>query len=390
MVSIDGEVAAGYDPVRKAFQANFESHGELGAGFCLYRDGRKVVDLWGGVANAETGEEWDRDTLQLVFSTTKGATAICALRLAERGELDLDAPVAEYWPEFKAGGKELIPVRWLLSHRSGLPIIDQKLRPADALDWPTITAALAAQRPVWEPGTAHGYHALTYGWLVGEVVRRIDGRSLGQFFADEVATPLGMDFWIGLPEDEEPRVSRLSQAAPISIPEGVDLESLPQEVREMAEVFLDPNSLSMRALNITDPAIDWNAPSTHRAEVPAANGICTARALARMYASTIGEVDGFRVLSPETVVEATETQCEGRDQILLIPTRFGLGFMLNSAFSPLLGSRSFGHAGAGGSLGFADPDSGVGFGYVMNQMQQNLAGDPRTIGLIAAVRECLA
>jgi CubicO group peptidase (beta-lactamase class C family) len=390
MVNIDGEIAAGYEPVREAFQANFDQHGELGAAFSLYRGGQKVVDLWGGVANAETGEAWKHDTLQLVFSTTKGATAICALRLAERGELNLDAPVAEYWPEFKAEGKELMPVRWLLSHRSGLPIIDRKMTPAEALDWQTVTAALAAEHPVWEPGTAHGYHALTYGWLVGEVVRRVDGRSLGKFFADEVATPLGLDFWIGLPEDQEPRVSRLTQAAPISVPEGVDIESLPQEVREIAEAFLDPDSLSMRALNITDPPIDWNAASTHRAEVPAANGICTARALAQMYAATIGDAGGARLLAPETVKAATETQSEGRDRILLFPTRFGLGFMLNSAFSPLLGPRSFGHAGAGGSLGFADPDAGVGFGYVMNQMQQNLAGDPRTIGLIAAVRECLA
>jgi CubicO group peptidase (beta-lactamase class C family) len=264
------------------------------------------------------------------------------------------------------------------------------MTPAEALDWQTVTAALAAEHPVWEPGTAHGYHALTYGWLVGEVVRRVDGRSLGQFFADEVANPLGLDFWIGLPEDQERRVSRLTQAAPISMPEGVDVESLPQEVREMAEAFLDPDSLSMRALNITDPPIDWNAPSTHRAQVPAANGICTARALAQMYAATIGGAGGVRLLAPGTVMAATETQSEGRDRILLFPTRFGLGFMLNSSFSPLLGPRSFGHAGAGGSLGFADPDAGVGFGYVMNQMQQNLAGDPRTIGLIAAVRECLA
>src|SRR6516165_5077110 len=224
MVNIDGEIAAGYEPIREAFQANFDQHGELGAAFCLYKAGQKVVDLWGGVANAETGEAWDHDTLQLVFSTTKGATAICALRLVERGELNLDAPVAEYWPEFKAEGKELIPVRWLLTHRSGLPIIDRKMTPAEALDWQTVTAALAAEHPVWEPGTAHGYHALTYGWLVGEVVRRVDGRSLGQFFADEVATPLGIDFWIGLPDEQEPRVSRLTEAAPISIPEGVDLE----------------------------------------------------------------------------------------------------------------------------------------------------------------------
>jgi CubicO group peptidase (beta-lactamase class C family) len=389
MVKIDGEVAAGFEPVREAFEANFEQHGDVGAAFCLYRGGQKVVDLWGGVANADTGQRWDRDTLQLVFSTTKGATAICALRLVERGELDLDAPVADYWPEFKVEGKERVPVRWLLSHRSGLPVIDTRLTPDEALAWHPVVAALAAQRPVWEPGTAHGYHALTYGWLVGEVVRRVDGRGLGQFFADEVAGPLGLDFWIGLPADLEPRVSRLSQAAPVSMPEGLDLDSLPQELRDMAEAFLDPTSLSMRALNVTEPPIDWNAPATHRAEVPAANGICTARALARMYAGTIGDVDGVKLLGADMVATACETQSEGPDRILMIPTRFGVGFMLNSGFSPMLGVTSFGHAGAGGSLGFADPESGVAFGYVMNQMQQNLAGDPRTVGLIEAVRRSL-
>jgi CubicO group peptidase (beta-lactamase class C family) len=390
MAKIEGEVAAGFEPVRDAFDDNFEQHGDVGAAFCLYQHGQKLVDLWGGVANADTGKAWDRDTLQLVYSTTKGATAICALRLVERGDLDLDAPVADYWPEFKVEGKERIPVRWLLSHRSGLPIIDARLTPSEALAWQPAVTALAAQRPVWEPGTAHGYHALTYGWLVGEVVRRVDGRSLGQFFADEVAAPLGIDFWIGLPADQEHRVSRLSQPAPVSIPEGVDLDSLPKELRQMAEVFLDPTSTSMRALTITDPPIDWNAPATHRAEVPAGNGICTARGLARMYAGAIGEVDGARLLGAETVAAATQTQSEGPDRILLIPTRFGLGFMLNSDFSPLLGPTSFGHAGAGGSLGFADPESGVAFGYVMNQMQQNLAGDARTLGLLAAVRRCLA
>jgi CubicO group peptidase (beta-lactamase class C family) len=390
MVSIHGEVAAGFEPVGDVFAANFERHDDVGAAFCLYQRGEKVVDLWGGVANTDTGQAWDRDTLQLVFSTTKGATALCALRLVERGELDLDVPVADYWPEFKVEGKAHIPVRWLLSHRSGLPVIDVRLTPSEALAWQPVVAALAAQRPIWEPGTAHGYHALTFGWLVGEVVRRVDGRSLGQFFADEVAGPLGLEFWIGLPADHEARASRLIQPDPVAMPEGVDVDSLPKELREMAELFLDPTSPNMRALTITDPPIDWNAPATHRAEVPAANGICTARSLARMYAGVIGEVDGIRVLSPDTVTAASQTQSEGPDRILVFPTRFGLGFMLNSAFSPMLGDTSFGHAGAGGSLGFADPESGVAFGYVMNRMQQNLAGDPRTIGLVEAVRRCLA
>lgn len=199
MIEISGEVASGYEPVRDAFRANFDKHGDVGAAFSLYVRGEKVVDLWGGVADATTGRPWAEDTLQLVYSTTKGATAICAHVLAQSGALDLDAPVAEYWPEFAAEGKGTIPVRWLLSHRSGLPTVDAHLTPADVIEWQPIVAALAAQKPYWEPGTAHGYHALTYGWLVGEVVRRVDGRSLGRFFADEVAAPLGLDFFIGLP-----------------------------------------------------------------------------------------------------------------------------------------------------------------------------------------------
>jgi CubicO group peptidase (beta-lactamase class C family) len=390
MMEIDGQVAPGFESVRQAFAANFEQNGDVGAACCVYRHGTKVVDLWGGVADADAGRAWQQDTLQLVFSTTKGATGICALRLVERGDLDLDAPVADYWPEFKAEGKESVPVRWLLSHRSGLPIVDARLTPSEALAWHPVVSALAAQRPVWDPGTAHGYHALTYGWLVGEVVRRVSGKGLGQFFADEVAAPLGLDFWIGLPSEQEHRVSKLIQLELPGPVEGLDVESLPESVREVAIAFLDPNSLTSRALRLTDPAIDWNDPATHAAEVPAANGICTARALARMYAATVGEVDGVRLVSSESVAAASKTQSEGKDRVLLVPDRFGLGFMLNSAFSPLLGDNSFGHAGAGGSLGFADPESGVAFGYVMNRMQQNLAGDPRTLGLVDAIRGCLA
>lgn len=393
MVEVQGECDEQFAAVREAFAANFEHHGDVGAAFALYHRGRKVVDLWGGVADPDSGRPWAQDTLQLVFSTTKGATAICAHLLAERGELDLDAPVATYWPEFAAAGKGDIPVRWLLSHRSGLPVVDGSPAPQELLDWDPIVKRLAEQTPIWPPGTTHGYHALTYGWLVGEVVRRISGRSLGRFFADEVAGPLGLDFWIGLPPSEEPRVSRL-----IALPwstllemevDTIDLSHLPEFAQRIARSYLDPTSITNRALHITSPPLDWNAPEVHAAEIPAASGIATARSVARMYAACVGEVDGIRVLSPETVATATTEQSVGRDSVLLVPTRFGLGFFLPSPFATMGGPRSFGHSGAGGSLGFADPDTEIGFGYVMNKMQQNLGGDPRTLTLIEAINRSL-
>ena len=388
MTQISGEVASGFEAVREAFERNFTEHGDEGAAFCLYRNGVKVVDLWGGVADVPASRPWTEDTLQLVFSTTKGATAICALRLVERGELDLDTPVTDLWPEFKAEGKEEIPVRWLLTHRSGLPALDGFASKEDVLGWDGICAQLAAQAPFWEPGSAHGYHALTYGWLVGEIVKRVSGKSLGTFFRDEVAGPLGLDFFVGLPSEQQERVSRLEQLTTTGMGD-MDIDSLPPEVQEIARAFTDPESLTSRALNITKPSLDWNDPDVRAAEIPAANGVTTARSLAKLYAACAGEVDGVRVLKPETIETATQTQSEGPDKVLFAPTRFGLGFMLNSLFSPMLAEGSFGHAGAGGSLGFGDPGAGVGFGYVMNKMQQNLAGDPRTLGLIEAVKASL-
>ena len=386
MTDIHGEVASGYEAVREAFAGNFEKHGEVGAAFSLYVRGEKVVDLWGGVADKTTGREWTEDTLQLVFSTTKGAAAICAHLLAQSGALDLEAPVAEYWPEFAAEGKGDIPVRWLLSHRAGLPTVEAMLSPSDICAWQPLVEALAAQKPYWTPGTAHGYHALTYGHLVGEVVKRVDGRSIGRFFADEVAKPLGLDFWIGLPESEEPRVSRLETAAIGGIPAELDVEALPENIRDLLKAATDPEGLLQRALNVSRPdALDFNSREVHGAEIPAANGITTARSLARMYAATVGEVDGVRLLSPETVADAVEERSNGPDKVLMVPTRFGSGFFIPSVFSPLLGPSSFGHAGAGGSLGVADVDRQIGYGYVMNQMQQNLSGDPRTLALAAAV-----
>jgi CubicO group peptidase (beta-lactamase class C family) len=387
-VAVHGEVAGGYEPVAEAFRENFASRGEVGAAFCLYVAGSKVVDIWGGLADRGRRIPWKEDTLTLVFSTTKGATAICAHLLAQRGELDLDAPVSQYWPEFAASGKEAATVRHLLSHRAGLPTLDTAMTPEDALAWDPPVQALAAQSPAWEPGSRHGYHAVTFGWLVGEVIRRVSGRSPGRFLAEEVAGPLGLDMWVGLPEAEEARVSKLIPAGMVA-PDPAYLASMPPAQAERFRAMTSPASLTMRALNPTTPPFSFNSRAVHAGELPAANAIATARSLAKLYAATVGEVDGRRILSDDTVASATAVCCEGPDDVLIVDTRFGSGFMLPTAASPLLGDCSFGHSGAGGSLAFADSRAGVGFAYVMNQMQQNLAGDPRPAALVEAVRSCL-
>jgi CubicO group peptidase (beta-lactamase class C family) len=373
-VEIQGHAEPGFERVKQAFAENFEQHGEVGAAFAAYVRGRPVVDIWGGIADAETGAAWREDTLQFVYSTTKGATAICAHILAERGELDIDAPVARYWPEFAAEGKEAIPVRWLLSHRAGLAAIDRPITLDDMVAWTPAVDAIAAQAPNWEPGTAHGYHAMTFGYLVGEVVRRISGESLGTFFRNNVAKPLGLDFWIGLPQSEEPRASK---SIPSPRPPNVE------ELRRMWQV-----SMPLTARVFSNPELPEDAANLralHAAEVPAINGMTTARSVARMYAATIGEIDGVRLLNDETVASLSTTQSRGPDMVLGVETHFGLGFMLPSSFSPMGPEGCFGHPGAGGSVGFADPATGLASGYVMNRMDANLAGDPRPQALIAAM-----
>lgn len=395
MADIAGWVAAGFEPVRDAFVANFDRGREAGAAVCVYQHGRPVVDLWGGVADPDTGRAWTRDTLQVVFSTTKSIPAACAHLLVQRGQLDLDAPVATYWPEFAAAGKARIPVRWLLSHQAGLPVLDHPVPLADALAWTPMVDALAAQAPAWAPGTRHGYHSLTYGWLVGEVVRRVSGRSLGTFFAQEIAAPLGLDFWVGLPAAELPRVSRLvEQPAPDP---GVGPDVLPdvlpdaqsESLREALVAFTDPTSLTMRSMMVTDAALDLDDPRTLLAEIPAVNGICTARSLARFYAALIGEVDGVRILNADTLAVATTEQASGLDQILRTPTRPAMGFGLPLPELPWHAPTAFGFGGHGGSLGYADPATGITFGYVMNRLCVSMLPDVRTTDLIAGVRASL-
>ncbi|HEY7073238.1 MAG TPA: serine hydrolase domain-containing protein [Acidimicrobiales bacterium] len=396
-VEIGGTVAPGFEGVREAFARNFTDNGEVGAGFSLVHDGRTVVDLWGGVADATTGAPYTDDTLQLVFSTTKGATAICANLLAQRGELDVEAPVTEYWPEFGQAGKGDIPVRWLMGHRAGLPYVNAPIELDACLGWDPAVEALAAMEPLWEPGTAHGYHAVTYGWLVGEVVRRISGRSLGRFFADEVAGPLGLEFWIGLPDDQQSRVAPLTNRGPARDEgEGAQAEGLGDLISQI-EQFLGPGSMLALALGGASsmPFIGngvFNLPEVRAAEVPAANGVTNARSLARMYAAVVGPVDGVSdgpLLTSEQVKAAATTQTQGADRVLMFETTFGLGFMTSSDFSPYGSAASFGHAGAGGSVGFADPENGLGFGYVMNRTMTNLSGDPRSRGLVAAAYQAI-
>jgi CubicO group peptidase (beta-lactamase class C family) len=394
MTEIHGDVMSGFERVRDAFRKNFDEGNEIGAAFSAYYRGEKVVDLWGGVADPETGRPWEQDTLMLVFSTTKGATAICANKLAQEGRLDVDAPVAEYWPEFAKNGKETMPVSYLLSHQAGLAWIDGEMTPEEALSWDPVIAALADQRPAWEPGSQHGYHATTYGWLVGEVIRRIVGKSVGTYFHDEIAEPLGLDFWIGLPEQYESRVGRLTSMIPVA----VDVEKLKDPgddpIAQMIASFLGPETMLGRALfapggALTDQDI-WNSREMHAAEVPAANGIGDARSIARMYAACVGEVDGTRLLSTEQVKRATTQQTKGPNKVLMdMDIQFGLGFMLPSSLMTLGGPNGFGHFGAGGSVGWADPDPQFGFGYVMNRMDIGLAGDLRSFNLINACYESI-
>ncbi|MEV0620642.1 serine hydrolase domain-containing protein [Nonomuraea sp. NPDC050404] len=385
MPEISGETAPGFEAVRTAFAANLASGLEIGAAVSVYLHGRKVVDLWGGLADPGTGRPWRRDTLQIVYSTTKAITAACALLLAQRGELDLDAPVARYWPEFAAGGKEHVPVRWLLTHQAGLPTLDRTITPAEAIAWEPMVKALAAQRPYWEPGTEHGYHGLTYGWLVGEVVRRVSGRGIGTFLRQEIAEPHGLDLWIGLPGSEHHRVSRIVTDAAAFDPSSIDLEAVPEAMREVMAHYADPASLTVRALNLVQPPLDHNDPAEWAAEMPSTNGVCTARALARFYAALIGEVDGRRILTRDALTAATAEQAAGVDRVLRVPVRIGTGFGLPAPDTYWYSPTAFGFGGLGGSIGFADPDSGLAFGYVMNRLVEGVP-DTRAASLYEAAR----
>ncbi|MEU3396893.1 serine hydrolase domain-containing protein [Streptomyces filamentosus] len=387
-MDVQGTVAPGWEPVGDAFLRNFEQRGERGAAVAVHHDGVKVVDLWAGTKDADGGTDpWTEGTAQVVRSATKGVSAAVPLLLHQRGQIDLDAPVATYWPEFKAAGKDRVTVRQLLAHQAGLPVLDRPLTLAEATDPETSTAAIAAQAPVWEPGTAHGYHPHTFSWLLSGLVHRVTGRTIGRWIAEEIAAPLCLDLWVGLPDSETHRVGRV---APVDAPEDTGAVRL-RPKRSVTEAWADPNSLTRRAFAVIDPAPDENAPAYRAAELPGAAGVATARALSRFYAATLGALPdgGPRLFAPATLALARTEESAGPDRVLLVGTRFGLGHMLHGPASPLLGPTSFGHPGRGGSLAFADPETGTAFAYVTNGMRRTVTADPRAQALVRALRTSL-
>ena len=371
--------------VRDAFLENFDRHGEVGAAVCVVVENRVVVDLWGGWRDPERTQPWTPDTIVNTYSTTKGVVATLFHRFVERGEIDLDAPVARYWPEFAANGKESLPVRYLLSHQAGLAAIRRPLPPGSVVQWETMVSALAEEAPWWEPGTAHGYHALTFGFLVGEVLRRVSGQRVGELLRRELTGPLGLDFFIGFGPELDHRTATLIPAPPPP-PDQPDLRRMWQA---------DPASLPAKAFNNPPPGggVHANSRAWRAAEIPAGNGHGSARAVARLYGALAagGEVDGVRVLSPETIERARAEQAAGPDKVLpLMKTRYALGYWLAHPEMPVWPTANcFGHPGMGGSCGFADPDAKLGFGYVMNQMKTGLVVGGTGQRLIEAVYRSL-
>jgi CubicO group peptidase (beta-lactamase class C family) len=372
---VEGTFDPRFTRVRDAFAENFARHGEIGAAVTIAIDGRIVVDLCGGWADGARQTSWRPDTLVNVFSVGKAFTTLCALVLVARGRLALDAPVARYWPEFGAAGKGDVTVRQLLCHRAGLPAVGPPL-PADAMFRPGVmTAALAAHAPWWAPGTRHGYHVNTFGFLVGELVRRASGRTLGTFLRDEIAGPLGADVHIGLSAVHDARVAEFVWPAEMSPAPEIAGAEPGDEQRMIRNTYFNPPGLSGHGVVNTEA---WR-----RAEIPSTNAHATARGVAGIYAALAA--GGEPIVARETLAEAVVEHANGPDAVLGRASRFGLGFQLpqpERTLGPHAGA--FGHFGAGGALGFADPEAGVAFGYVMNRMGPRWQ-NPTTRNLIDAL-----
>ncbi|MFG3442378.1 serine hydrolase domain-containing protein [Nonomuraea sp. NPDC047897] len=393
-----------FSRVREVFERHFTDGEELGAAFAVYLDGELVVDLWGGLADRHTGRPWRRDTPVFAYSCTKAITATVLLQLAERGLVDVGAPVAEVWPEFAAAGKAAVTVRQLLTHEAGLPVLEEPVPVEEFGDHPAIAARLARQRPLWEPGSAHGYHALTYGFLVGEVVRRVTGKSVGELVAAEIAGPLGLDLWLGAPDAVISRAARITagdRRSPAAdedraATEGAGTEGAGTEgagtegsgtggaFGRMARDARDPGSLMNRALG--NPAMQRlkggaNHPVIMRAGWPAAGVVTTATALAGFYRSLVAG----DILRPETLAGAVRARVSGPDRVLHVDSSFGLGYMRPSTTFFVPSPTAFGHTGLGGFLGLGDPDRGLAVGYVMNRMADAVSGSLRAYRLTEAV-----
>ncbi|WP_325436546.1 serine hydrolase domain-containing protein [Pseudomonas nitroreducens] len=379
---LNGRCDPRFTPVADAFSALFEDPQERGAALCIQVGGETVVDLWAGSAGKEPGQDWQADTLLNLFSCTKTFAAVAALQLVGEGRLDLDAPVARYWPEFEQAGKQGITVRQLLCHRAGLPAIREPLAPEALYDWDTMTAALAGETPWWTPGAEHGYAPITYGWLIGEVIRRVDGREPGAAIVERTAKPLGLDFHIGLDDAEFHRVAHIARG------KGNLGDAAAQ--RLLRTMMTDAAALSTRAFtNPPSVLTSTNKPEWRRMSQPAANGHGNARSLAGFYD---GLLQG-KLLDEALLAELTREHAVGEDRTLLTCTRFGLGCMLdqpnvaNATYG--LGPQAFGHPGAGGSIGFADPERELAFGFVVNTLGPYVLMDPRAQRLARLAGDCL-
>jgi CubicO group peptidase (beta-lactamase class C family) len=368
MTDVQGTCDERFETVRVTFANSLEAGTDVGASVAVFVEGEPVVDIWGGHADEALTKPWERDTITNVWSTTKTMTFLCMLMLADQGGLDFHAPVAKYWPEFAAGGKEQVEVRHVMGHTAGLSGWTQSLEPEDLADWEKVTSLLAAQEPWWEPGSASGYHAVTQGFLIGEVVRRITGSSIGSFFASEIASPLRADFHIGLPAEEDHRVSFVIPPPPIDTAD------------------IDPEGLMFRTL--TNPRVDATAPHQdwwRRAEIPAANGHGNARSVAAVQSiiAGSGEARGIRLLSSRGCDPIFEEQAKGTDLVLGVPLRFGMGYGLSNDLLPI-GPRACYWGGYGGSVVVMDQETRLTVSYAMNRMESGLVGDARGVNLVMA------
>ncbi len=380
---IQGHCAPAFEPVRAAFARNFTEHAEVGASVCITHQGETVVDLWGGMADRKNEAPWERNTVSIVFSCTKGATALCAHMLAERGKLDLYADVAGLWPEFAVAGKAGTNLANMLAHTSPVPHLREPVRQGGYADWEYMVARVAAEPAWWSPGTRQGYHGVTYAWTVGQMVRLAADEPMGVFFKREIADKLGLDFHIGLPQSEEHRVAPMIAADPSEVNFQSKFFQAMAEQGSLPQLFLTNNG-----------GADFNSRQIHAAEMGSANGITNARGLAGMYAPLAN--GGGGLLSPETIARMGRVSAATHeDATLMQPMRFGLGFMVSTdnrasgGDSLLLGETAFGHVGMGGSVGFADPEAGLSFGYTMNRMGAGILLNARGQSLVDAAYSVL-
>lgn len=385
--TISGFTEPRFEKVRAVFEAAFEGKPEMGSALAIRVGGREVVNLWGGVADERTAAPWVEDTLSVTFSCTKGLSSILAARLVQEGRLSYDARVAEYWPEFAAAGKENVRIKDILAHRSGVSAPREPLSAEQITDWDFVVAQLAAQSPLWEPDSGYAYHAITHGWLIGEVIRRVTGLSIGSYFHSLIAKPLAVDAWIGLPAELHGRVAHMHAGSTLNTLIANQAAARTSGVVDWSEQAMTLGGALAPALVTADEG--FNSPAIQAAEIPGAGGIATARALASIWSATVVDTDGIRLLDEPVVHEATVAQSEGKP-VWDVPgpwPRWGMGFQLDSEARRYTSEHAFGHDGAGGQVAFADPEAGMGFAFLTNQMEA--IDDVRATNIVQCVREII-